>query len=267
MLGGRVSALVGHSGVGKSTLVNALVPDAARAVGVVSAVGKGRHTTTAALALPLPDERGAGWVVDTPGIRSFGLAHVTPDDVPAAFDDLADGDRGLPARLRAPRPPADPECASTLVAQGRCDPAGSPRCGGCWWPCATGSGTLDAMTGGRRAAAADRHAERTAAMQALDEHLADGRSGVEEYADRSAVARRDRRRRAARAVHRPAGAAPRAARCRGLPPTAHAPRDPAVGHGATLVHRLASGVSAAAVIADRRRGPVPAHPAVGRLPR
>ena len=63
---------------------------------------------TAALALPLPAERGGGWVVDTPGIRSFGLAHVTPDDVPAAFDDLADGDRGLPARLRAPRPARRP---------------------------------------------------------------------------------------------------------------------------------------------------------------
>lgn len=84
----RVSVLVGHSGVGKSTLVNALVPDALRRIGAVSGVGKGRHTSVTAIALPLP---GGGWVVDTPGIRSFGLAHVTPDSVLRAFPDLAPG--------------------------------------------------------------------------------------------------------------------------------------------------------------------------------
>jgi ribosome biogenesis GTPase len=84
----RVSVLVGHSGVGKSTLVNALVPDAARRIGAVSGAGKGRHTSVTAIALPLP---GGGWVVDTPGIRSFGLGHVTPDSVLRAFPDLAPG--------------------------------------------------------------------------------------------------------------------------------------------------------------------------------
>ena len=151
-LAGRTSVLVGHSGVGKSTLVNALIPGADRVVGVVNDVtGRGRHTSTSAVALRLPEveievgaevtaegdikggaeveveveveggaevefgvevgaggvdagvseaavpseESGAaevlagGWVIDTPGVRSFGLAHVAPESVIAAFPDLA----------------------------------------------------------------------------------------------------------------------------------------------------------------------------------
>jgi ribosome biogenesis GTPase len=85
---GRTSVLLGHSGVGKSTLVNALVPDADRETGIVNAVtGRGRHTSTSALMLALP---GGGWIVDTPGIRSFGLAHVDPDHLIEAFPDLHD---------------------------------------------------------------------------------------------------------------------------------------------------------------------------------
>lgn len=88
-LHGQTSVFVGHSGVGKSTLINALVPSALRAVGVVSAIGKGRHTSSSAIALPLPG--GDGWVIDTPGVRSFGLAHVTAEDLLWAFPDLEDG--------------------------------------------------------------------------------------------------------------------------------------------------------------------------------
>jgi ribosome biogenesis GTPase len=122
-LAGTVSALIGHSGVGKSTLVNALLPDADRAVGVVSAVGKGRHTTTAAIALPLPGPE-HGWIVDTPGVRSFGLAHVTPDDVIAAFGDLSAAIEDCPRGCGHLGPPADPECAlDGLVERGELRPA------------------------------------------------------------------------------------------------------------------------------------------------
>ncbi|MBP2453639.1 ribosome small subunit-dependent GTPase A [Mycolicibacterium lutetiense] len=108
MLTGQVTVFLGHSGVGKSTLVNRLVPDADRATGEVSGVGKGKHTSTQSVALPID---GAGWVVDTPGIRSFGLAHIQPDDVLLAFSDLAEAIADCPRGCGHMGAPADPECA------------------------------------------------------------------------------------------------------------------------------------------------------------
>ena len=101
-LDGRVSVLIGQSGVGKSTLVNELVPAAGRAVGTVNPVtGRGRHTSSSAVALRLPllarslaDD--PGWLIDTPGVRSFGLGHVSVERVVEAFGDLAEGTADCP---------------------------------------------------------------------------------------------------------------------------------------------------------------------------
>jgi len=119
-LSGRTSVLIGSSGVGKSTLVNALVPDALREVGVVNTVtGRGRHTSTSAFMLELPAR--AGWIIDTPGIRSFGLAHVRPEDLIEAFPDLDEMTEECPRGCTHGE--NEPECGlDEAVADGRTDP-------------------------------------------------------------------------------------------------------------------------------------------------
>ncbi|QEO10440.1 ribosome small subunit-dependent GTPase A [Protaetiibacter larvae] len=87
LLAGHTTVAVGHSGVGKSTLVNELVPGTDRATGAVNAVtGRGRHTSSSTVSLRVPS---GGWIIDTPGVRSFGLGHVDPANILRGFPDLA----------------------------------------------------------------------------------------------------------------------------------------------------------------------------------
>lgn len=116
-LAGLTTVLIGHSGVGKSTLVNRLVPAAQRATGQVNVVtGRGRHTSTSALMMDLP---GGGHIVDTPGVRSFGLQHVTADTVLGAFEDLVEGVADCPRGCTHD----GPDCAlDAFCAQGGAPP-------------------------------------------------------------------------------------------------------------------------------------------------
>ncbi|KGI67356.1 ribosome small subunit-dependent GTPase A [Mycolicibacterium rufum] len=124
LLADKVTVLLGHSGVGKSTLVNRLVPEAERATGAVTDIGRGRHTSTQSVALPLA---AGGWVIDTPGIRSFGLAHIAADDVVMAFSDLADAIEDCPRGCGHMGPPADPECALDALSGAAADRVAAAR--------------------------------------------------------------------------------------------------------------------------------------------
>lgn len=117
---GQHSVMIGQSGMGKSTLINALLPDAQARIGEISdALRSGRHTTTSTALYRLPESD--GWIVDSPGMKVFGLAHCTPAAIEHAFVEL----RELFARCRFRdcRHDREPDCAvRAAVAEGRVAP-------------------------------------------------------------------------------------------------------------------------------------------------
>jgi ribosome biogenesis GTPase len=118
---GMRSVLIGQSGMGKSTILNAVVPGAAaRTRDVSSALGAGRHTTSETTLYPLSGDD-AAWIVDSPGMKVFGLAHVAPGAIVDAFRDI------VPlvgqCRFRDCRHDAEPGCAvQAAVARGEIAP-------------------------------------------------------------------------------------------------------------------------------------------------
>jgi ribosome biogenesis GTPase len=124
---GHSTVVVGHSGVGKSTLVNELVPGARRATGHVNVVtGRGRHTSSSTVSLRVQSPAGNGWVIDTPGVRSFGLGHVNTDSILKAFTDLAELAEDCPRGCT--HLPDAPDCAMAgAVEAGRLGDPGRAR--------------------------------------------------------------------------------------------------------------------------------------------
>ncbi|WP_018992520.1 ribosome small subunit-dependent GTPase A [Aromatoleum toluclasticum] len=105
-LAGQRSIFVGQSGMGKSTLTNALIPEARAATREISeALNSGKHTTTFARLYPLD----GGWLIDSPGLQAFGLAHLTPDELAASFVEFHD--HLGKCRFRDCQHEAEPGCA------------------------------------------------------------------------------------------------------------------------------------------------------------
>jgi ribosome biogenesis GTPase len=120
-LDGQKSVLIGQSGMGKSTLINAVIPNAAAETTEVSeTLDAGRHTTTAATLYPLPSPMN-GWIVDVPGMKVFGLNHFSADQINAAFTDIAP--YAAHCRFRNCRHMSEPDCAVRVaVEEGKIHP-------------------------------------------------------------------------------------------------------------------------------------------------
>jgi ribosome biogenesis GTPase / thiamine phosphate phosphatase len=121
-LAGQRTVLIGQSGMGKSTILNAIEPNAAaKTAGISEALSAGRHTTSHSALYPLPAERGGGWIVDSPGMKAFGLAHLAPEAIAQAFVEFRPL-LGL-CRFRDCRHDREPGCAvRNAVATGKVAP-------------------------------------------------------------------------------------------------------------------------------------------------
>jgi ribosome biogenesis GTPase len=111
LLARHTSVLVGHSGVGKTSLARALIPGLEGAIGELDAWGRGRHTTVGARLVPLP---GGGRLIDVPGVREFGVGHVPRQELRAHFPEL----RELRCRYRDCLHDGEEGC----VAEEHCEP-------------------------------------------------------------------------------------------------------------------------------------------------
>ena len=89
ILRGERTVLVGQSGMGKTTILNAIAPYVqAKTAAISEALSTGRHTTSQSTLHPLPEDEGGGWVVDSPGLKLFGLAHIDPEHLAEAFVEI-----------------------------------------------------------------------------------------------------------------------------------------------------------------------------------